>query len=150
MTQPTPFTGRLGGKIAVVTGGAAGMGRATALAFAREGAKVSILDIQDAEGEKTAQMIRDAGGEAAYFHADVTKDDQINAALDGAVERFGPYNVLFNHAGSIIVKPLHETTSRYAKSVPVLSVVNISTYPLLASVNFLNVVIVVSTSFGKT
>jgi len=110
MTQPTPFTGRLGGKIAVVTGGAAGMGRATALAFAREGAKVSILDIQDAEGEKTAQMIRDAGGETAYFHADVTKDDQINAALDGAVERFGPYNVLFNHAGSIIVKPLHETT----------------------------------------
>lgn len=102
--------GRLAGKIAIITGGATGMGRATALAFAEEGAKVSILDIQVAEGQKTVQMIRDAGGEAAFFEADVTRDDQINAAFDGAVETFGPYNVLFNHAGSIIVKPLHETT----------------------------------------
>lgn len=102
--------GRLAGKIAIITGGATGMGRSTALAFAEEGAKVSILDIQVAEGQKTVQMIRDAGGEAAFFEADVTRDDQINAAFDGAVETFGPYNVLFNHAGSIIVKPLHETT----------------------------------------
>ncbi|MFK7939970.1 MAG: SDR family NAD(P)-dependent oxidoreductase [Roseovarius sp.] len=102
--------GRLAGKIAVITGGATGMGRATALAFAKEGAKVSIFDIQDAEAEKTVQMIQDAGGEAAFFHADVTKDDQINAAFDAAIARFGAYNVLFNHAGSIIVKPLHDTT----------------------------------------
>lgn len=111
MTQATSISkGRLDGKIAVITGGAMGIGRATAIAFAREGAKVSILDIQDEEGRKTVQVIRDKGGEAAYFHADVTNDKQINAALDNSVDMFGPYNVLFNHAGSIIVKPLHETT----------------------------------------
>jgi NAD(P)-dependent dehydrogenase (short-subunit alcohol dehydrogenase family) len=86
------------------------MGRATALAFAEEGAKVSIFDIQDAEGRKTVQMIQNAGGEAAFFHADVTRDEEINAAFDAALATFGPYNILFNHAGTIIVKPMHETT----------------------------------------
>lgn len=104
--------GRLEGKVAVITGGAAGMGRATALAFSAEGAKVSIFDVQDAEGLKTVQMIEDAGGEAAYFKADVTKADQIDAAFDEAIDRFGPYNVLFNHAGTIIVKALHETSEQ--------------------------------------
>jgi len=103
-------TGRLAGKIAVITGGATGIGRATALAFASEGAKVSILDIQGDEGRKTAQMIREAGGDAAFFETDVTRADQIDRALDAAIDTFGPYNALFNHAGSIIVKPLHETT----------------------------------------
>ncbi|MBR9651401.1 SDR family NAD(P)-dependent oxidoreductase [Thalassovita aquimarina] len=103
-------TGRLDGKVAVITGGAAGMGRATALAFAREGATVSILDIQEEAGQETVRMIQDAGGRAAFFACDVTKADQIDAAFDAAVATFGPYNVLFNHAGSIIVKPLHETT----------------------------------------
>ncbi len=102
--------GRLAGKVAVITGGATGMGRATALAFADHGAKVSIFDIQEQEGEKTAQMIRDAGGEAVFIRADVTKADDIDHAFDAAVKAFGPYNVLFNHAGTIIVKPLHETT----------------------------------------
>ncbi len=113
MTQDSKSeNGRLAGKIAVITGGATGMGRATALAFAREGAKVSIFDIQDEEGQKTVDMIRDAGGEAAVFHADVTRDAEINAAFDAAIETFGAYNVLFNHAGTIIVKPLHETTEQ--------------------------------------
>lgn len=111
MTQkPANSNGRLAGKVSVITGGATGIGRATALAFAHEGAKVSIFDIQDEEGQKTVDMIREAGGEAAYFHADVTKVDDINRAFDGAIEAFGTYNVLFNHAGTIIVKPLHETT----------------------------------------
>jgi NAD(P)-dependent dehydrogenase (short-subunit alcohol dehydrogenase family) len=109
-TSSKPLNGRLAGKVAVITGGATGMGRATALAFAEEGAKVSIFDIQDAEGRKTVQMIRNAGGEAAFFHADVTRDEEINAAFDAALATFGPYNILFNHAGTIIVKPMHETT----------------------------------------
>ena len=102
--------GRLEGKIAVITGGATGMGRATALAFAKHGAKVSIFDIQEDEGIKTVEMIRDAGGEAIFIRADVTKADEIDRAFDEAVKTFGPYNVLFNHAGTIIVKALHETT----------------------------------------
>ena len=109
-TSSKPLNGRLAGKVAVITGGATGMGRATALAFAEEGAKVSIFDIQDAEGRKTVQMIQNAGGEAAFFHADVTRDEEINAAFDAALATFGPYNILFNHAGTIIVKPMHETT----------------------------------------
>ncbi len=102
--------GRLIEKNAVITGGATGIGRATALMFAEEGAKVSIFDIQDEEGQKTVDMICENGGEAAFFHADVTKDVEINAAFDGAIETFGPYNVLFNHAGTIIVKAMHETS----------------------------------------
>lgn len=101
--------GRLAGKVAVITGGAAGMGRAASLAFAREGAKVSIFDIQAEAGNETVQIIRDAGGEAAFFQCDVTRPDQIEAAFAGAIEAFGSYNVLFNHAGTIIVAPLHET-----------------------------------------
>lgn len=103
-------TGRLAGKIAVITGGAAGMGRAASLAFAREGAKVSIFDIQKDAGNETVNMIHDLGGDAAFFQCDVTKADQIDAAFAGAVDAFGPYNALFNHAGTIIVKPLHETS----------------------------------------
>lgn len=101
--------GRLAGKVAVITGGAAGMGREAALIFAREGAKVSIFDIQDDKGAETVSLIREMGGEAAFFHCDVTKAAEIDAAFVGAVDAFGPYNVLFNHAGTIIVAPLHET-----------------------------------------
>ena len=103
-------SGRLAGKTAVITGGAAGMGRTTSLAFAREGARVAILDIQKEAGEETVQMIREAGGTAEFFEADVSDDAQVNAAFDEVAETFGPYNVLFNHAGTITVKPLHETT----------------------------------------
>jgi NAD(P)-dependent dehydrogenase (short-subunit alcohol dehydrogenase family) len=102
--------GRLDGKVAVITGGSTGIGRSTALAFAREGAKVSLFDIQVEEGQKTVEMIRKSGGKAEFFQADVTKADQIDRAFDGAIAAYGPYNILFNHAGTIIVKPLHETT----------------------------------------
>ena len=60
-------TGRLAGKIAVITGGAAGMGRTTSLAFAREGATVAILDIQKEAGEETVALIRQSGGTAEFF-----------------------------------------------------------------------------------
>lgn len=102
--------GRLAGKTAVITGGAAGMGRATSLLFAQEGAKVVILDIQKDAGEETVGMIRDAGGEAVFIQADVSKAAEVDRAFDEIAEKVGPYNVLFNHAGTIIVKPLHEST----------------------------------------
>ncbi|MCP4318456.1 MAG: SDR family oxidoreductase [Hyphomicrobiales bacterium] len=102
--------GRLEGKTAVITGGATGMGRATALLFAQQGATVSIFDINEEEGRNTVQMIRENGGKAGVFQCDVTKAADIDAAFDASVTEFGAYNVLFNHAGSIIVKSLHETT----------------------------------------
>jgi len=102
--------GRLAGKTAVITGGAAGMGRTTSLAFAREGARVAILDIQKEAGEETVQMIREAGGTAEFIETDVSDAGQVDAAFDRVAETFGAYNVLFNHAGTITVKPLHEST----------------------------------------
>ena len=108
--QAANGTGRLAGKTAVITGGAAGMGRTTSLAFASEGARVAILDIQKDAGEETVQMIREAGGTAEFFETDVSDDAQVNAAFDKVNEIFGAYNVLFNHAGTITVKPLHETS----------------------------------------
>ncbi len=103
-------TGRLAGKTAVITGGAAGMGRTTSLAFAREDATVAILDIQKEAGEETVQLIRQNGGRAEFFQTDVSDARQVEAAFDWIKETFGPYNVLFNHAGTITVKSLHEST----------------------------------------
>jgi len=102
--------GRLAGKIAVITGGAAGMGRTTSLAFAREGATVAIFDIQKDAGEEVVQLIRQGGGMAEFIETDVSDARQVDAAFDRVIETYGPYNVLFNHAGTITVKPLHEST----------------------------------------
>ena len=105
-------SGRLAGKTAVITGGAAGMGRATSLAFAREGASVAILDIQQEAGEEVVQLIRQKGGTAEFIETDVSDARQVDAAFDRVIETFGAYNVLFNHAGTITVKPLHESTEQ--------------------------------------
>lgn len=105
-------SGRLAGKTAVITGGAAGMGRATSLAFAREGASVAILDIQKEAGEEVVQLIREEGGTAEFFETDVSDARQVDAAFDRVIETLGPYNVLFNHAGTITVKSLHESTEQ--------------------------------------
>lgn len=112
MTNDSKKPGRLAGKTAVITGGAAGMGRATSLAFADEGATVAILDIQQEAGEETVQMIREKGGIAEFIQTDVSKAAQVDAAFDRVNEIFGSYNVLFNHAGTITVKPLHESTEQ--------------------------------------
>lgn len=103
-------SGRLTGKTAVITGGAAGMGRATSLAFANEGAIVAILDIQKEAGEEVVQLIQQRGGKAIFIQTDVSNARQVDAAFDQVIDTFGAYNVLFNHAGTITVKPLHEST----------------------------------------
>ena len=100
----------MAGKLAVITRGATGIARATTLTFAEEGTPVSIFRIQAHEWRKTVQMIRNAGGEAACFHAKATRDKEINASFDAALEAFGPYNVQCNHACTIILKPFLETT----------------------------------------
>lgn len=102
--------GRLTGKTAVISGGAAGIGRVTAQMFSREGARVAIVDIQETAGHETVEMIRAAGGEADFFHADVSKAPEVDSAFDKIKHVVGPYDVLFNHAGTIIVKPLHDST----------------------------------------
>ncbi len=103
-------SGRLAGKTAVITGGAAGMGRATSLAFAAEGATVVILDIQKDAGDEAVRLIREKGGTAEFIETDVSKANQVDAAFDRIADTVGSYDVLFNHAGTITVKPLHEST----------------------------------------
>ena len=110
MTDNAPGTGRLAGKKAIITGGAAGMGRATSLLFADEGAAVTIFDIQKGAGEEVVDIIRDKGGTANFIETDVSDEGQVDAAFDEVAKTTGPYDVLFNHAGTIIVKSLHETT----------------------------------------
>jgi NAD(P)-dependent dehydrogenase (short-subunit alcohol dehydrogenase family) len=101
---------RFEGKTVLVSGGAAGMGRAAAIRFAAEGGKVGILDILDKEGREVERLIRQAGGEALFVKTDASKAKQVNAGLQKVNQAFGPIDVLFNHAGTITVKPFHLTT----------------------------------------
>lgn len=87
----------LEGKTAFVTGAGSGIGRATAIAFAREGAKVCVTDL--ASAEETAAMIAERGGKAYAVTLDVTDEAAVNAAVDGVVERWGKLDVAFNNAG---------------------------------------------------
>jgi NAD(P)-dependent dehydrogenase (short-subunit alcohol dehydrogenase family) len=101
---------RLRNKIAIISGGATGMGGAASKLFAAEGAKVAIIDRNGDEAAKTVAEIRAAGGVADCFVADVSSEEQVNAAVQKAADAFGPANVLFNHAGTIVIKPFLETT----------------------------------------
>ncbi len=102
--------GRLAGKTALISGGAGGCGAAASLLFAREGARIAIVDKQD--GSALVKQIEATGGEAIYIACDVSKADQVNAAVKAATDRFGAINVLFNHAGAIVVKPFLDTTEQ--------------------------------------
>ena len=90
--------GRLTGKVAIVTGGAQGIGGATARRLAEEGAGVLITDIDGAAAERNAAVIRDAGGDAAALAADVGKHENIRAMVDEAVRRWGKLTILVNNA----------------------------------------------------
>ena len=83
------LAGRLNGKTALVTGGGSGIGRATSLAYAREGARVAVADVNVEGGEETVQQIKEAGGEAILVHADVAKPEDTQAMVEKAVEAFG-------------------------------------------------------------
>ena len=102
--------GRLAGKTAIISGGATGMGGAASKLFAAEGAKVAIIDRNEAAAQDTVAAIRSAGGVAESFVADVSDEGQVERAVKAAAAAFGPANVLFNHAGTIVIKPFLETT----------------------------------------
>lgn len=104
------MTGRLKGKIAIISGGATGMGGAASRLFAQEGAKVAIIDRNGDAAAQTVKDIRDAGGVAAYWVADVSDEAAVAEAVKGVEDAFGPVTVLFNHAGTIVIKPFLETT----------------------------------------
>lgn len=111
--------GRLEGKVAVVTGGASGIGEGTVRLFASEGAKVVIADIQDTRGEKLAEEL---GTATTYCHTDVSQEDDVAAAIDLAVRRFGRLDCMYNNAGFAGVSgPIDELDmSEYDRTMAVL------------------------------
>lgn len=90
---------RLSGKIAVVTGGAVGIGRACAIRMAEEGAKIAIFDLLESEGKALASELTSRGFDAAFWYVDVTDEDAFKAGIDAASAHFGGLNVLVNNAG---------------------------------------------------
>jgi NAD(P)-dependent dehydrogenase (short-subunit alcohol dehydrogenase family) len=104
------MAGRLAGKVALISGGATGMGGASSALFAAEGAKVGIVDRNSTAAETKAAEIRKAGGEAFAVTADVAVAADVEAAVAAVSERYGPITVLFNHAGTIVIKPFLEIT----------------------------------------
>ena len=90
---------RLSGKVAIITGAASGIGRATALLFGREGARVVVADIDEAGGQKAVSTIVDRGGEALFVLADVTVAADVQRMIHRAVETYGRLDILMNNAG---------------------------------------------------
>ena len=103
------MSGRFSGKSVIVTGGGSGIGRATALAFAAEGARVVVGDIHEQEGQATVAAAKERGGEAVFVRADVSRAADCAALVDEAVKRYGRLDVAFNNAGiNIRVAPIAE------------------------------------------
>src|SRR3546814_15961664 len=94
------------GKIAFVTGAGTGIGRAAALAFAREGASVVVADISEQGNQDTARMIEEAGGRALAVICDVARTEDVKAALDKTIDALGRLDFAFNYAG--VEQPTHQ------------------------------------------
>ena len=101
---------RVGGKVALITGAGMGLGRATALLLASEGARIAVTDIDPRGGRETVDLIATAGGEAFFLEHDVADEAAWQRAIAGVEERFGRLDVLVNNAGIAIARNVEETT----------------------------------------
>jgi len=90
---------RLASKVAIITGAGSGLGRGSAILFAKEGAKVVVADINDAGGEETVRVIKSGGGEAIFVHTDVSKASDAENLIKVTKDKFGKIDILFNNAG---------------------------------------------------
>ncbi len=98
------------GSVALVTGGTTGIGRATAIAYAKAGAKVVVSGRREAEGNETVALIKKAGGQAAFFRADVTKEGDVKALVEFTVKTYGRLDYAFNNAGIETTGPIVEAS----------------------------------------
>jgi len=115
--------GGFDGKVALVTGGAMGIGKATCLAFAEDGARVAVADIDKAAGAATVQQIRDAGGETEFFAVDVTDEESCEAMVAAVIEHFGGLDCAYNNAGVEGQRVrLHETSTEHWRKVMSINV----------------------------
>lgn len=103
-------TNRLHGKTAWVSGAASGIGEAIADLFAREGAHVAVVDVQDEAGQAVAAAIREKGGSAIFVPANVAEESAVRASIEKTVAQFGQLDIVVNNAGIVRVGHLHETT----------------------------------------
>lgn len=99
--------GKLSNKVAVITGGSAGIGKASAFLFAKEGCAAGIIDINETDGEQVAQEIRSSGGKATFIKADVSNADQLEAAIEAFADEFGGIDILYNNAGGATPRDDH-------------------------------------------
>lgn len=104
---------KMEGRVAIITGGCGGVGIETAKLFSKEGAKILIADMNDEVGEKLVKELNDDGGEAVFYHVDVTKEDEIQACVNQCVDVFGKLDTLINSACIMGVETgyIHETTA---------------------------------------
>jgi NAD(P)-dependent dehydrogenase (short-subunit alcohol dehydrogenase family) len=103
--------GRVEGKVAIVTGGALGIGKASCLLLAKEGAKVAVTDILDKEGQEVVKEIKNNGGVALFWHLDVSNEKEVQKVFADIHNKFGKIDVLVNNAGIAgVSKPTHEIT----------------------------------------
>src|SRR2546423_11382163 len=98
------------GKVALVTGGTSGIGRATAVALGRAGASVVVAGRREAEGRETVGLIKKAGGQASVFRADVSREADLRALVEHAVKTFGRLDIAVNNAGVELVQPVVEAS----------------------------------------
>ena len=110
---------RLKDKVAIVTGGAAGIGEATAVLFAEEGAKVVVADLDKTAGEKTVGRIQKSGGEAIFVKTDVSDEKAVRRACDQAVKRFDKLDILVNNAATFVLKGIEADVEDWERSLRV-------------------------------
>jgi NAD(P)-dependent dehydrogenase (short-subunit alcohol dehydrogenase family) len=101
---------RVKGKVAIITGGAGGLGRAQAMLLAKEGAKVVVTDMDEAQGKRAAEEIREEGGEAIFIRHDVSKEIEWNRVISETLEQFGKLDILVNNAGVNLWKKIEDTS----------------------------------------